>query len=87
LLINISQPPFLRMPKQIDFTDTQVAFQARNNRELRNSYLLFKAIGYNALVQLGPKLVDIGFKLRLPIKGIIRKTVFHQFCGGESVAD
>ncbi len=87
MLINISQPPFLRMPKQIDFTDTKVAFQARNNKELRNSYLLFKAIGYNALVQLGPKLVDIGFKLRLPIKGIIRKTVFHQFCGGESVAD
>lgn len=75
------------MSKSIDFTNTQIAFQARNNQELRNSYLLFKAIGYNALVQIGPKLVDIGFKLKLPIKGIIRKTVFHQFCGGESVAD
>lgn len=72
---------------KVDFTNTQIAFQARNNKELRNSYLLFKAIGYNWLVQTGPALVDFGFKIGLPIKGIIKKTVFHQFCGGESVTD
>ncbi len=72
---------------KVDFTNTQIAFQARNTKELRNSYLLFKAIGYNWLVQTGPALVDIGFKIGLPIKGIIKKTVFHQFCGGESVTD
>lgn len=72
---------------KVDFTNTQIAFQARNNKELRNSFLLFKSIGYNWLVQTGPKLVDLGFKLGLPIKGIIKKTVFHQFCGGESVSD
>jgi proline dehydrogenase len=72
---------------KVDFSNTQIAFQARNNKELRNSYLLFKAIGYNWLVQTGPALVDFGFKIGLPIKGIIKKTVFHQFCGGESVSD
>ncbi len=72
---------------KVDFSNTQIAFQARNNKELQNSYLLYKAIGYNWLVQTGPAFVDFGFKLGLPIKGIIKKTVFHQFCGGESVSD
>jgi proline dehydrogenase len=72
---------------KVDFSNTQIAFKARNNKELQNSYLLFKSIGYNWLVQTGPKLVEFGFKLGLPIKGIIKKTVFHQFCGGESVSD
>ncbi|MDP3927566.1 MAG: proline dehydrogenase family protein [Bacteroidota bacterium] len=71
----------------IDFTNTQIAFQTKSNQELRNSYILFKAIGYNWLVQAGPKMVDFAFSLGLPIKGIIKKTVFHQFCGGENIQD
>lgn len=73
--------------RQIDFSNTQVAFQTKTNQELRNSYLLFKAIGYNWLVQAGPKMVEAAFALRLPIKGIIKRTVFHQFCGGENIQD
>lgn len=71
----------------LDFNNTQIAFQARSNRELKNSYLLFKAIGYNWLVQAGPAMVEFGFKIGLPIKGIIKSTVFRQFCGGESIPD
>ncbi|OYU94208.1 MAG: proline dehydrogenase [Bacteroidetes bacterium B1(2017)] len=71
----------------IDFSNTQIAFQSKSNKELRNSYMLFKAISYNWLVQAGPKMVDICFNIGLPIKGIIKKTVFHQFCGGENIED
>lgn len=71
----------------IDFSNTQIAFQTKSNKELRNSYMLFKAIGYNWLVQAGPKMVDLAFSLGLPIKGLIKKTVFHQFCGGENIQD
>jgi proline dehydrogenase len=69
----------------VDFSNTQLAFQTKTNKELRNSYILYKAIGYNWLVQTGPKMVDLCFKVGLPIKGIIKKTVFHQFCGGENI--
>ncbi len=69
----------------VDFSNTQLAFQTKSNKELRNSYVLYKAIGYNWLVQFGPKMVDLCFKIGLPIKGIIKKTVFHQFCGGENI--
>lgn len=71
----------------VDFSNTHIAFQTKSNKELRNSYMLFKAISYNWLVQVGPKIVDFGFSIGLPIKGIIKKTVFHQFCGGENIQD
>jgi proline dehydrogenase len=71
----------------VDFSNTEVAFQSKTNQELRNSYLLFKAIGYNWLVQAGPKMVEFCFSIGLPINGIIRRTVFHQFCGGINIED
>jgi proline dehydrogenase len=76
----------MNQPK-IDFSNTQIAFQNKSNNELRNSYILFKSIGYNWLVQTGPKIIELAFSLGLPIKGIIKKTVFHQFCGGENIND
>ncbi len=31
--------------------------------------------------------MKIAFKVKAPIKGIIRNTIFEQFCGGESIDD
>ena len=74
-------------PTSIDFSNTEIAFKAKSNGDLRNSYLLFKALGYNWLVQVGPAMVNAAFAISLPIKGIIKSTVFKQFCGGESIED
>lgn len=74
-------------PTSIDFSDTEIAFKAKSNADLRNSYMLFKALGYNWLVQVGPAMVNAAFAISLPIKGIIKSTVFKQFCGGESIED
>lgn len=71
----------------VNFSNTHIAFQSKSNKELRNSLMLFKAISYNWLVQAGPKMVALCFNIGLPIKGIIRKTVFHQFCGGENISE
>ncbi len=70
---------------QISFGNTEIAFRSKSDADLRRSYMLFKAIGYNWLVNAGPSLVNIAFTLRLPVKGLIRATVFKQFCGGESM--
>jgi len=74
-------------PTSIDFSNTEIAFKAKSNGDLRNSYMLFKALGYNWLVQVGPAMVSAAFAVSLPIKGIIKSTVFKQFCGGESIED
>ena len=69
----------------ISFDNTEIAFKSKSNKDLKRAYWLFKAVGSNALVKFGKWATNVAFKLRLPIKGLIKKTIFHQFCGGESV--
>lgn len=71
----------------LDFSNTEIAFKSKSNAELRTSYLLFKAIGMNWLVKLGTPLVETAFALHLPIKPLIKHTVYKQFVGGEDIND
>jgi proline dehydrogenase len=72
---------------QLDFSNTEIAFQAKTNSELRTSYFLFKAIGMNWLVKIGTPLIETAFALHLPIKSLIKHTVYQQFVGGENIND
>lgn len=69
----------------LSFGNTEIAFRSKSNSDLKRSFLLFKAIGYNWLVKMGPPLIEFAFKIHLPIQGIIKRTVFRQFCGGETM--
>lgn len=71
----------------ISFENTKIAFADRSDRELNRAYLLFKMVGSPTLVKLGKVALNISFALRLPIKGLIRKSVFNHFCGGETIAE
>ncbi len=71
----------------LDFSNTEIAFRSKNNSELQTSYYLFKAIGINWLVKMGTPAIELAFKLHLPIKGLIKKTVYQQFVGGENIND
>jgi len=42
-------------------------------------------MGYQGLVKLGTGITPWLMKIGLPIKGIIRQTIFKQFVGGESL--
>jgi proline dehydrogenase len=69
------------------FTNTEIAFKNKSNSELKKAYNLFKMMNSNFLVKLGPKLVNLAFALRLPVKKWIKKTIFNHFVGGESLED
>ena len=69
------------------FDNTQVAFSLKNNNELNRAYFLFKMIANPMLVKLGTSLTNIALFLHLPVKSIIRATVFDHFCGGENEID
>lgn len=71
----------------LSLENTEIAFRSKSNSDLQRSYYLFKAIGYNWLVKMGPPLVELAFKMHLPITGLIKATVFKQFCGGETIND
>jgi len=73
------------MKSNISFTDTSIAFSYKSDKELRKSYLLFSSINNPFLSKLGANIVKIALKVKIPVKGIIRNTVFQQFCGGETI--
>ena len=69
------------------FSDTQTAFALKSQSELNWAYRLFKLIGSNNLTRVGTALTNFSLKLRLPVEGLIKRTVFKQFCGGISEQD
>ncbi len=71
----------------LSFENTEVAFQYRNNKQLKKANFLFKSMGSSFLTKTGIKLTSFALKLHLPIKGVIKSTIFEQFCGGETLQE
>jgi len=71
--------------KTVSLHNTEIAFSYKTDEELKTAYLIFSAINLPLLTKAGTKLVKIALKLKLPIRGILKKTLFRQFCGGESI--
>ncbi len=69
----------------VDFNNTEIAFRYRSDSELKRGKWLFEAVANPGLVSLGKKALDFAFAIKLPVEGIIKSTVFNQFCGGEDV--
>lgn len=69
----------------ISFDDTETAFSYKNNSELAKAHLLFTLMNNNALVRIATRLTPWAIRSGLPVKGLVRKTIFSQFCGGESL--
>jgi len=74
--------------KTIDFTDTEIAFSTKTDKELKKMGQLFALMNKTILVNIGSKIGLLAFKLRLPfVDYIVRNTIFQQFCGGETLMD
>tara|TARA_B100000508_G_scaffold140609_1_gene142348 strand:+ start:40175 stop:41356 length:1182 start_codon:yes stop_codon:yes gene_type:complete len=71
----------------ISFDNTEIAFKYKSTRDLKRAHTMFKLVGKAWLVRFGKWITPWAFKLRLPIQGIIKATIFRQFCGGESIDD
>lgn len=71
----------------ISFDNTEIAFAGKSKNDLQWTYRLFNMIGKPWLVKFGKIATNIAFAIRLPIKGIIKKTIFKHFCGGETITD
>lgn len=69
------------------FEDTSVAFSSKSDFQLRKTYWLFGMMNRAWLVNLGTFFIKLGLRLHLPIKNLIRATIFEQFCGGETITE
>ncbi|WP_108423578.1 proline dehydrogenase family protein [Flagellimonas amoyensis] len=75
------------MADTINFNNTQIAFGSKTKKELLKAKFLFGMLEYGWLTRMAKPLLNIAFKSRLPIDPIIKKTIFSQFCGGESLVE
>jgi len=67
----------------VSFEDTSVAFQNKSDRELFLSYLIFGLTKSPFLVKFLSRAAKFTLSLGLPVKPLIKASVFKQFCGGE----
>lgn len=66
------------------FNNTKRAFVLKSDSDLKRSIFIFRLMSIPFLVPLLTFFTNLSLKLRLPVEWIIRKTIFAQFCGGES---
>ena len=70
-----------------DLSDTRIAFAGHSDASLTRAHWLFRIIGSPFLTRTGTVLTRIGLGLHLPIKGLIKSTIFRQFVGGETITE
>jgi proline dehydrogenase len=72
---------------KLDFRDTATAFADKSDAELREKYRLFKLLNSPFLNAIGTRVAKFALSLGLPVEGLIKETIFEQFCGGETIRE
>ncbi|MEP6947168.1 MAG: proline dehydrogenase family protein [Acidobacteriota bacterium] len=70
-----------------EFQDTAVAYADKSNAELKEKYRLFKMLNSPFLNAVGSGIAKFALSIGLPVEGLIKKTIFEQFCGGETIEE
>lgn len=72
---------------KINFDDTEIAFSGKNDKELKWEYWLFKLMNNPKRTNFLTKAANLSIQMHLPVKWMIKKTVYEQFCGGETLQE
>lgn len=70
---------------KISFEDTSIAFSYKSDAELKKAHFIFSLVNHPLISSLATGSIKWALNLGLPIEGLIKKTVFYHFCGGESI--
>ncbi len=71
----------------VNFDDTSIAFARLSTPKLRKTYAIFALMNQNNLVKVGTFFIKFALDKGLPIKKMIKNTIFNQFCGGETIEE
>lgn len=72
---------------KLNFEDTATAFSDKSNADLQKKYQMFRLINSPVLTGIGTKMTALAFRFKLPVRGIVKQTIFSQFCGGETIEE
>jgi proline dehydrogenase len=71
----------------LDLEDTATAYIDKSDAELKEKYRLFKMLNSPFLNALGTRATNFALSIGLPVEGLIKSTIFEQFCGGETIEE
>lgn len=71
----------------IDFQDTATAFADKSDTELQEKYRLFRMMNSPFLNAISTGAAKFALGLGLPVEGLIKRTIYEQFCGGETIEE
>ena len=75
----------MQVESKVRFDDTAIAFSYKTDTELRKANFIFSLVNNPLISSLATGAVKLGLFLHLPINGLIKRTVFSHFCGGETI--
>lgn len=72
---------------KLDLQDTATAFSDLSDQELKEKYRLFKLLNSPMINSFGTWSTKLALSVGLPVEGLIKRTIFEQFCGGETIEE
>lgn len=72
---------------ELSFNNTEVAYAYKSDAELRKALFLFRSMKLPMFTAIGTRITPFLMKTGLPVHGIIRRTIFKQFVGGETLEE
>lgn len=72
---------------QISFKDTETAFKSRSDWDLLVANLVLWMVSRPLLVKILSAATKLALAMKLPIKPLIKETIFAMFCGGEDESE
>ena len=70
---------------KISFEDTETAFAYKSDAALKKANFIFSLVNHPWISSLATASVKASLSLWLPVEGLIKKTAFDHFCGGENI--
>jgi len=69
------------------FENTETAFRIKSNKELRKTAILFRLMSKPLMVRVSSWLAVVAPRLRIPVRWLVKPTIFSLFCGGETIEE
>jgi len=74
-------------PEPLSFDNTAIAFASKDDSELRKASWLFRLMSNSAIVDIGSHLTRLALQMGLPVKSLVKQTIYGHFCGGENLEE
>ncbi|MFY0591293.1 proline dehydrogenase family protein [Roseivirga sp.] len=75
----------MELKKFVNFDQIDIAFKAKSDKALKKRHFIFSTMKWPWLVSIGTSLTKFSLSAGLPVKGLVKSTIFDIFCGGESL--